>query len=226
MPTVLRTGQWAVARRILTTGSVRARAAMDAATMQEAQYLRGKIVAGIREQAPGGQPFKPLAPSTLAIRRFKRFRGTKALIVRGDLRNSITAQRTGFASAFVGVLRTARAKDGRSLVNVAEVQEFGSRPIVVRITPKMRAFLNAALASLNAKGTRGRDKSGRFTKAKTIRYRGSGTGIAVIQIPARPFIRPTVDKYMKPADVRVRFLARVGRLLDGDFGQMGIAIPR
>lgn len=229
MATVIRTGQWATAKRILMTGGARARVAFDAATMQEAHYLRRKIVEGFRTQAPGGQAFRPLAETTIAIRRFKRFRGTKALIVRGDLRNSITAQRTGYAQAFVGVLRSARSKDGRSLVNVAEVHEFGSRPIVVRITPKMRAFLNLALGRMNSKRmkrTPGRDKAGRFTKAPRIRYRGTGTGIAVIQIPARPFIRPTVAEHMKPHDVRMRFLARVGRLLNGDFGQMGVTIPR
>ncbi len=224
--TILKVGQWAVAKRILMTGGARTRIALDRAVQQEAMYLRSKIVEGFRTQAPGGVPFRPLAKTTLAIRKFKRFRGTKALIVRGDLRNSVTTQRTGYAAAFVGVLRTARSRDGKSLVNIAEVQEFGSRPIVIRITPKMRAFLNAALASLSAKGERGRDQRGKFTKAKVIRYRGSGTGIAVINVPARPFIRPAVDAHMKPFDVRMRFLARVGRLLNGDFGQMGITIPR
>lgn len=230
MPTVIRTGQWAVARRILATAPGRVHLALDAATAQEAHYLRMKIVEGFRTQAPGGQPFKPLAETTLAIRKFKRFRGTKALIVRGDLKNSITTQRVRSAEYFVGVLRSARAKDGRSLVNIAEVHEFGSRPIAIRITPKMRAFLNLALGRMNsrrsARGAQGRDRSGRFTKAARIRYRGAGTGIAIIQIPARPFLRPVVAEHMKPHDVKMRFLARVGRLLNGDFGQMGIPIPR
>ena len=52
-------------------------AAFDKALMQEAQFLRTKIVEGIREQAPGGRAFAPLAPTTLAIRQFRGFRGTR-----------------------------------------------------------------------------------------------------------------------------------------------------
>lgn len=227
MPTILRTGQWSVARRILSTGGARAKRAIDAATMQEGQFLRAKIVTGIRDQAPGGQAFTPLAETTLAIRKFKRFRGTKALIVRGDLRNSVTAQRTGYAGVFVGVLRSARGRTGNALVNVAEVHEFGSRPITIHVTPKMRAFLNMALGKMNQRraGPQTRNSKGQFQK---VRYLGTGgTGIAAIQIPARPFIRPVVAMYFSNSnEVRMRFLARVGRLLNGDFGQMGIAIPR
>jgi hypothetical protein len=47
-----------------------------------------KIVEGIREQAPGGRAFAPLEPTTLAIRQFRGFRGTKALLVAGDLRTA------------------------------------------------------------------------------------------------------------------------------------------
>lgn len=222
MTTVLKVGQWAVARRILSGGARRVSSAIDRAVQQEAHFIRAKIVEGIREQAPGGQPFRPLAPGTLAVRRFRRFRGTKALIVRGDLRNSISVLRVSSGTAFVGVLRTARSKDGKSLVNIAEVQEFGSKVFTIRITPKMRAFLNMALAT---RGERGRDSRGKFTAAKMIRHTGSGTGIVTIQIPARPFIRPVYEKYMGTMDARMRFLARVGRNLNGDFGQIGIAIP-
>ena len=210
--TILRTGKWAIARRILATAPVRVQRAINMAVLQEAHFFRGKVVAGFREQAPGGVPFRPLAPSTLAARRFKNFRGTKALIVRGDLRNSINVMSPRPGAAFVGVLRSARAKNGKPLVNIAELHEFGSRPIAIRITPKMRRYL-AAIAA----------KSGKGGDAKPP---GTGTGIAIVQIPARPYLRPTFDKYMKGPEVRQRFLARVGLLMGGDFGQMGIAIPR
>ena len=82
-------------------------AAFDKALLQEAQFLRTKIVEGIREQAPGGRAFTPLAPTTLAIRQFRGFHGTKALLVQGDLRNSITVTKDG-DKVFVGVLRTAQ----------------------------------------------------------------------------------------------------------------------
>jgi hypothetical protein len=42
----------------------------------------------------------------------------------------------------------------RSLVDIAAINEFGSRPIVLRLTPKARAFLHAAFrnAGLDAPG--------------------------------------------------------------------------
>jgi hypothetical protein len=181
--------------------------------------MRRLIVEGIREQAPGGKAFRPLAPGTLKMRELRRFRGTKALIVRGDLRNSITVRRVSAGASFVGVLKSARAKDGRSLANVAEVHEFGSNPIVIRITPKMRALLHL----MNRE--RGRDSRGRFTRTRS-QYGQASKGFVIIRIPARPFIRPVAEKHFKPADVRQRFLARVGLNMGGDFGQLGIPIPR
>ncbi len=118
-------------------------AAIDKAVLQEAQFFRTKIVAGLREGAPGSQAFAPLAPTTLAIRKFRDFGGTKPLIVRGDLRNSITVVKQG-DTVFVGVLRTAKAGGRQSLANVAAIHEFGSRPIVLQLTPKVRWFLHAA----------------------------------------------------------------------------------
>lgn len=206
---VVRVGDWALAHRILNTGAARVRRAIGQAVLQEAHFMRGHIVSGLRDQAPGGKAFIPLAATTLAVRRFKRFKGTKALINRGDLRNSIKVQRHG-NDAFVGVLRSARGRGGQSLANVAEMNEFGSRPIVIRVTPKMRKFLAAALSKDG--GERARGGGG-----------GGGTGIIVVRIPARPFIQPVVDRYYSNQnEVAERFLRRVGILLGGDFGGPGV----
>jgi len=179
-------------------------AAFDKALLQEAQFLRTKIVEGIREQAPGGQAFTPLAPTTLAIRQFRGFHGTKALLVHGDLRNSITVTKDG-DRVFVGVLRTARNRSGKSLVDIAALHEHGSRPIVLRLTPKARAFLHAAFRHAGLDGP------------------GSGqpsTGIAVIQVPARPFLAPVFEKCAQPDQIARRFLERVVAHLRGDFGRI------
>jgi hypothetical protein len=201
---VRRVGDWGLARRLLSTAPQRVKSAADKAVLQEAQFFRTKVVEGLREQAPGGQPLRPLAPTTLAIRRFRGSKGTKALIVRGDLRNSIAVVKEA-GGAFVGVLRTAKGSDGRSLVNVAAVHEFGSRPIVVKLTPKARRFLHAA-----------------FRRAGLDRPQGasSSTGIAILRVPARPFLRPVFEKYGQPEDVAQRFLARVAAMLGGDFGHV------
>jgi phage gpG-like protein len=202
---VTKVGDWQLARRLISTAQRRFKDATTKAVLQEAQFFRTKIVEGIREQAPGGQPFKPLKPTTLAIRRFRGFKGTKALLVQGDLRNSITVVKEA-GGAFVGVLRSAKGGTGQSLVNVAAVHEFGSRPIAVKLTPKARRFLHAA-----------------FKKAGLDNPAGDRptTGIAVIKVPARPFLRPVFEKYGEPEEVSRRFIGRVARLLGGDFGGPG-----
>ncbi|MBN1771102.1 MAG: phage virion morphogenesis protein, partial [Deltaproteobacteria bacterium] len=152
--------------------------------------------------APGGQPFAPLAPTTLAVRRFRVFKGTKALIVRGDLRNSIMVVKQA-GGVFVGVLRTAKGKAGQPLVNVAAVHEFGSRPIVLKLTPKARRFLHAAFRSAGLDSTAGDRPS---------------VGIAVVRVAARPFLRPVFDKFGQPEDVSRRFIERVARIVGGRLG--------
>jgi hypothetical protein len=200
---VTKVGDWSLARRILTSASRRFKDAIDKAVLQEAQFFRTKIVEGLREGAPGGQAFAALAPTTLAIRRFRGFKGTKPLVVRGDLRNSIAVVKQA-DGVFVGVLRTAKGKSGQSLANIAATHEFGSRAIAVKLTPKARRFLHAAFRSA------GLDAPDADRKTR---------GIAVIRIPARPFLRPVFEEHGKPEDVSRRFLDRVAKLLGGDFGR-------
>ena len=194
---IKKVGDWKALEEFFKEAPKRFQEAMDKAVLQEAQFFRTKIVEGIREQAPGGQAFKPLSPATLAVRKFLGFKGEKALLVRGDLRNSISVVREG-SKVFVGVLRTAKTKAGQPLVNVAEVHEYGSRPIVIRLTPKARRFLHAA-----------------FRKAGLERPAGGkpSIGIAVIQVPARPFLRPVMDRWGRPEDAAKSFVERVAKLI-------------
>jgi phage gpG-like protein len=203
---IRKTGSWRAVEQLLAKAPKRVSAAIDSALLEDAQFFRKKIVEGIREQAPGGQAFHPLAPTTLAVRRFRGFKGSKALIVGGDLRNSITVTRVG-NKVFVGVLRTARGKAGQPLVNVAAVHEYGSRPIVMKLTPKALRFLHAVFR-----------KAGLDERAR----RGPSTGIAILRVPARPFMGPVYDKYGADREaVSRRFLERVARKLSGDFGRSG-----
>ena len=192
---VRKTGDWALARQILSGAGARLTSAIQTSLRQEAQALRKEIVEGIAKQAPGGQAFKPLAATTLASRQLGGFGGTKALIRRGDLRNSVTVVSDG-DEVFVGILRRARGKGGASVANVAEIHEFGAGPFVVPITPKMRRFLFAMLK-----------KAGAETRSSG----GGGKGVAVISIPARPFLRPAFDLFKKGA--QARFLRRVAALM-------------
>ncbi len=194
MSSVRKTGDWALARRLLAGGPVKLKAAVGTALRQEAQLLRKEIVQGITKQAPGGESFKPLSPLTLAARQMKGRGGTKALMVSGDLRNGIAAIVKG-DEAFVGVPRKARGKDGNSLIDVAQTQEFGAGPIIIPMTPAMRRFLFALLRIAGEGGGGG----------------GSGKGVVVVQIPARPFLRPAFKKFQK--GVQKRFLGRVAGLM-------------
>jgi hypothetical protein len=191
--TVRKTGDWAKAASLLRSGPLKMRGAIGMALRQEAQLLRKEIVQGITRQAPGGEPFRPLSPLTIAARKLAGFGGTKALMRRGDLRNAVSVV-VKEHEAFVGILRKAKGKDGRSLVNLAEVHEYGKGPIIIPMTPAMRRYLFLLLK-----------------RAGVTKKTGGGKGVVVTSIPARPFLRPAFDKFSRGA--RKRFLSRVARLL-------------
>jgi hypothetical protein len=204
---VEKTGAWATGLRIVNTMRQRFVMASDQALLEEGHYARKLIVTGLREGAPGGQPLKPLSPATLAIRKLKGFKGTKPLLNRGDMRNAIVVKKEN-GVVFVGILRNAKGKSGSPVANIAEVHEFGSKPIVIRVTPKMQRFLMLA-----------------FRKAGVQKSGGGGGGTAaggliiVVQIPARPFFRPVFEAhYSNAEEVAKRFLGRVATKLAGDLG--------
>ena len=187
------TGDWAMAKRILAGGPARLKGTIETTVRQEAQLLRREIVQGITRQAPGGEAFRPLSPLTLAARKMKGRGGTKALMVHGDLRNAISAIVRGDA-AFIGVPRKARGKDGKTVVDVARVHEFGSGPIVIPMTPAMRRYLFVLLRKAGVKPTK-----------------GSGRGVVVVRVPPRPFLRPAFRQFQRGA--QRRFLGRVASLM-------------
>lgn len=194
----MRTGDWARARRLITGGAERLQDAVRVALRQEAHVLRNQIVQGLTSQAPGGEPLRPPAPLTLAARELQGFGGTKALVVRGDLRNSIAVIIDG-EDVFIGIRRSARSSEGERLVNLAELHELGGPPTIIPITPKMRRFLFALLRQA------GQAPTG-----------GSGRGVVVVQIPPRPFLRPAFQAYRVGAGRR--FLDRVAH-------QLGLGAP-
>jgi hypothetical protein len=194
MPTT-RTGDWALARTLLGALPAQLKASVQVALRQEAHQLRNEIVEGLTKQAPGGQTLEPPSELTVAKRQLTGHEGTKSLLVQGDLRNSVGVVVRG-DSAFVGIARQARSRAGTALVDVAKVQEFGSRPIAIPITPKMRRFLFALLRRVGKVPERGA---------------GATAGVAVVQVPARPFLRPAFERFKVGASRR--FLDRVARLL-------------
>lgn len=119
--------------------------AIRQATIKNALLLVREIKRGIRDQAPGGKQFAPLAQVTI-----DRKGSSKALIDTGFLVNSIT-QKIMSDRAFIGLLRTSLYKGGESAANIGTIMEYGC----------------------------------------TINHPNG----AVIVIPPRPFLHPTMEKY-------------------------------
>ena len=193
--TVRRTGNWERARSLLAAGPARLRGALGALLEQEAQILRGQIIEGLKNQAPGGKALPPLAATTLASRRVVGAGGSKALLRRGTLPEAIVVRRSGL-EAFVGVSGGASGGGGKSAADLAKLHEFGAGPFVMRLSPKARRFLFAMLRQS------GQERGG---------SEGGGRGVAVIRIPPRPFLRPAFEAYRK--GIRGRIALQVARLL-------------
>ena len=206
---VTKVGQWKEAKKILSLGPFALPKAIERATKQEGQFLRKMIVKNLTQQgAIAGRPFKPHKESTKLSRKFRRRPTGKVLIDRADMRNSISVQQSG-DRVFVGILRTARGKDGRPLAKVGRVHEFG-QTIAVPVTKAMLRFLHVMFR-------KGGVQRGQGNESKALKVGET----LVIKIEARPFIRPVVDKfYSNPAIVRSRFNARLGALLGGQFGSV------
>lgn len=144
---------WARLRGLIAAVPRRLEAEMSASLLREAARLEGEVKKGIRNQAPGGRPFRALRPSTIAHKRRKG--KSKTLIVTGSLLGSIKAERLGPLAAFVGVARTARGGDGRNVFDVALALEFGTqrmaplpfiRPVFEAERPRIEQNIGRAVA--------------------------------------------------------------------------------
>ena len=187
-------GDWGTFKKVLHTTRNNVSAAIGRAMLQEGHALRRAMVTGITRQAPGGEKFRNLSDFTLAMRRFKNFTGTKALVVHADLRNAIGVVKAG-SDVFVGVPRNARSKDGHDLVDVARIHEYGAGPMTVKLTPAMRRLFGMVARH-----------SGHNQNALHSRK-----GTVVITIPARPFVRPAFKVWS--AQAQASFTARMTDIL-------------
>ncbi len=189
-------GDWAKAKEALGADLKKA---IRTALSQEAEFMADKV----RENLKKG-PFTPLSPLTLAMRKLQGFKGTKPLQRTGDLLNSIKAvEGPDGDEFFIGVPRSVKAKDGESYVRIAAVHEYG-KTIVIKVTPKMKAFFFAMLKKLG-KGLKGKGGGG-FAR-----------GFLIIHIPARPFITPAFEEF--GPTLPDRFLKRLARETKGLLGE-------
>lgn len=190
-------GDWKRATEVVDTMVGRYHLALKKATLQEGHYLRKQMLDYIKTSGDG--TMKPLAASTLAVRRFKGKNGTKPLIVTGGLRNSITVKSlAGGDAVFIGILSSA--EQGR--VKIAEIAERGIT-IVMPYTPRAHRFLMAAFRNAGLAG----EESG-----------ASRTSIVVIRIPPRPIVAPVMEKHAQPAMVKARFELNMAVSMGGILG--------
>ncbi len=181
------TGDWRTAKRALNRAPLVINHAIEKSLRKESEFLRTHVVQGIVAQAPGGQAFKPLSPYTIAMRTFLRRRSTKALIERGDLLRGIKVYKIDSMTFFVGVKRGVYNREGKPLVNIGVINEFGSKsPVSIRMTPAMRRYLAMAFRKMG------------------IPYKpGSGDGFIHFVIPPRPFLGPVFKRYGSSTGQRV-----------------------
>jgi len=181
---VRKIGEWGKAARILNAYSTRFGAEVDRSVHREALRYAKAMKEGIKDQAPGGKRFKPLSPITIA-----RKRSSKALIDKGDLRNSIGTRKITAKAYFAGLHRTARSRDGGNLANIGAVHELGAEYTQV-VTAKQARFFRA----LYMKGLWPHEDF------RTVPKEGSTIRI---KIPAQPFVAPVFEKLSPGASKRV-----------------------
>lgn len=149
---------------------------------EQVQLLRADVITYIDSEKHG----VPNSPLTIMVKRSSR-----PLVDRGDLRQSISGETEVEGDAVrgaVGVLRSARGKGGKSLVNVAAALHNGFR---IKVTEKVRAAIFAEMRKRAGRGTQKRGKGGRFGKREGVKVDASGlsgAGGKVWVVRGRPFI--------------------------------------
>ena len=144
-------GGWEEAPKRLAERVERLRKSLEQAVLRAALVVEAEVKKGILDQAPGGHPLPALHPWTIALRLHGLSASKKAaassgdgghkrLLNHGDLLGAIThIIGKDKLSAQVGILRTAKNRDGKSLVDIARVLSKGA---VIKVTPAMRAWLH------------------------------------------------------------------------------------
>jgi hypothetical protein len=173
------TGSWGKTQTMLTE-LARAhvyRQAFDQAAAKEAHRLRGLMIEAFNKGGPEGARWPPLAAITQLMSRAVGRGDRHPLLYHGDLRNSIMVVNEG-SVWFVGTHRRAKARDGKSMVNLAMVHNYGTRNYTVTVTPKMRKFFLWLWFQTNG---------------QIMPLKASTTHLK-IQIPPRPWIEPIWDR--------------------------------
>lgn len=208
-----RVGDWNAAAAILEDLGPAAATAYRKAVLQEAHDLRKAVVEGFSAGGPVGTKWTALKRLTLAIRLERGgtgSSGTKILHVTGQLMKAFAVIPQGDGTVIVGVAKSARRKDGKSLVRVALVHEFGAT-YTMKQTAKQRRFLFAVMKKHGIE-----PRGGGGTRGPTER---DGTRVITVRIPARPMLGPVFEEYASNPDaIADRIFARMAKLLGGRIG--------
>jgi len=114
-------GDWHRARMMLGAAVVRTHRSIQRAVKQEAQYFRAKVLKAFQTRGnSNGITWAPNAPSTIA-----RKGSSKPLIDTGQLRGSIQVVQSGDVF-FVGVPSFSMRDDGKSMVSIGAIHEYGT----------------------------------------------------------------------------------------------------
>lgn len=170
--------------------------AVSTVLAHEAFLLSNEMKNGLIDQKPGGKQIRPLSRMTILLRGFRGGRGpthTKALIDSASMVDAVQAKRKNKYHYTAGVHRNVRSKDGKKLINIAAIHEYGTRQYTVTVTPKMHRF---SIALYMAGILKAPWRIGQKLKRK---------------IPARPWLRPAHEVWEKDADTR--FTLALGAIL-------------
>ncbi len=136
-------GRWDFTTRALIIAPRSLKNAAEKSMLAEAERLRKLIVQGIINQAPGGKPFVPLKPETLARRRREGFMGTKALIRTGSMVRAIQVIKKGPFQVTVGIPSGKTGRGNVLLADLARIHEEGAPAANIPARPFMRPVFEA-----------------------------------------------------------------------------------
>lgn len=191
-------GDWDTSEKILKALPKDLEQARSKALLQEGLYLLNELRKNFKKVSP------PNAQSTIDDKR-----SSVPLVNNRDMYNAmqIIPQKPK-DEIFIGIPAAAESrgrgggrntkgqftkhKKAQKVVRLVEIHEFG-KVIVQQMTEKQRKFLHAKL------GKQGGSSGGGG---------GASTGVIVIHIPPRPFIKPTFEQN-PPEDIAKRYLDRL-----------------
>lgn len=123
------TGDWRKLKYVVDPK--RFETALQQNMLRATQFNGMLVVAEIRRRIRAKR-YAPNAPLTVLLKR-----STKPLVDDGDLFSAVTSNVMSPTHVFVGILRQARASDGTSLVNIAQLLHEGG---TIRVTEAMRGM--------------------------------------------------------------------------------------